>query len=246
MINDGYVVVTHFSSIVILSHNKLPYTQACISSIREYTVPNTYEIIVVDNNSSDGTKEWLEKQNTIRCIYNSENLGFPVGCNQGMNISCGDTVVLLNNDTVVTKNWLSLLLDSLYSSNEIGAVSPVTNNSSYYQAIPTQYQSLEEMHQFAEGYNNNHAALEHRIKLVGFCMVIKKSIIDSVGLFDERFTLGNFEDDDYSFRILKAGYKLALCRNVFIHHFGSISLKENPEAYGQLLLNNREPEIFMV
>ena len=65
-------------------------------------------------------------------------------------------------------------------------------------------------------------------KLIGFCMMIKKEVINKIGLLDENFLIGNFEDDDYCLRMRKAGYKLILCKDTFIHHFGSISFKNTP------------------
>ena len=90
------------TSIIILTHNKLEYTQLCINSIRDFTEVGSYEIIIVDNNSTDGTVEWLSKQPDILSIFNSENLGFPKGCNQGIEASTGDNILLLNNDTIAT------------------------------------------------------------------------------------------------------------------------------------------------
>ncbi|WP_164472821.1 glycosyltransferase [Cohnella candidum] len=229
------------TSIVIATFNKLDYTQQCISSIREYTEPGTYEIIVVDNRSTDGTVEWLQSQPDIRAILNDENFGFPKACNQGIEISTGDNILLLNNDTIVTKDWLTNLLTSLYSSPEIGAVGSVTNSCSYGQAIPVTYNSLAEMQAFAAELNvSDPSAWEERLKLIGYCMLIKKSILDEIGLLDERFTPGNYEDDDISLRIRLAGFKLLLCRDTFIHHYGSVSFRDAPPQYIQLMQNNRQ------
>ena len=104
------------TSIVILTYNKLNYTKKCIESIRKYTCKESYEIIVVDNASTDGTIEWLKTQSDIITIFNKENLGFPKGCNQGIKIAKGDEVLLLNNDVIVTPKWLINLLEALYSS----------------------------------------------------------------------------------------------------------------------------------
>ncbi len=229
------------TSIIVLTHNQLTYTQACIDSIRKHTSDTPYEIIIVDNHSTDGTPEWLSQQSDIRTIFNDDNRGFPTGCNQGIEIAKGEAILLLNNDTVVTENWLTLLLDCLYSEPSIGAVGPVTNNCSNYQTIPVSYPSLLEMQLFAGQYNQRDPdKWERRLKLVGFCMLIKRSIVDEIGLLDERFSPGNFEDDDYSLRILQAGYQLILCKNVFIHHFGSTSFKTNPEQYRRLLHDNEK------
>lgn len=229
------------TSIVILTHNKLDYTKLCIESIRKYTPKWSYEIIVVDNNSTDDTVNWLKQQKDIKTIFNNENLGFPKGCNQGIEIATGDNILLLNNDTIVTHNWLENLVECLYSSSDIGAVGAVTNNCSYYQAIQVSYKSLEEMQVFARRFNvSNPDKWEERLKLIGFCMLIKREVVEKIGLLDERYTPGNYEDDDYSLRIRKAGYRLMLCQDTFIHHFGSVSFGENREKFIGLLHTNRQ------
>lgn len=229
------------TSIIILTYNNLEYTKQCIESIRKHTDRNTYELIVIDNNSVDDTKDWLVKQDHIRVILNKENLGFPRGCNQGIEIAKGDNILLLNNDVIVTENWLSNLVNSLYSDERIGAVGPVTNSAAYYTAIPVEYSNLNEMHNFAQNFNKpDSEKWEERLKLIGYCMLIKREVVDKIGLLDERFTPGNFEDDDYSVRIRQAGYKLLLCKDTFIHHYGSVSWKENISGYGELLSENEK------
>ncbi len=228
------------TSIIILTYNKLEYTKLCIDSIRKFTQEGTYEIIVVDNNSSDGTIEWLKEQKDIKCIFNKENAGFPKGCNQGINIASGNNIMLLNNDTVVTQNWLENLLKCLYSSLEIGAVGPITNNCAYYQNMPVSYKDTKEMLVFAENHNiSNNEKWEERLKLIGFCILMKREIVDKIGLLDECFSPGNYEDDDYSIRIIEAGYKLMFCKDTFIHHFGNTSFKIDTE-YSKLLKKNEE------
>lgn len=228
------------TSIVILTYNKLEYTKACIDSIRRYTAPGTYEIIVVDNLSTDGTREWLAVQSDIKSIFNENNVGFPKGCNQGIDVSSGDAILLLNNDVLVTCDWLKLMIDALYSSSTIGAVGPVTNSAYGYQEIPVAYKTLDDMWSFADSYNSDNKRLwERRLKLIGYCMLIKREAIDRVGLLDERFTPGMCEDSDYSFRLLEAGYELLLCRNIFIHHFGSTSFGEMKQGQKELLAKNR-------
>jgi len=229
------------TSIVILTYNQLHHTLLCIDSIRKYTDKGTYEIITVDNHSTDGTAEWLKNQEDIRTIFNSKNVGFPKGCNQGMDIAQGDNILLLNNDVIVTPNWLSNLETCLYSSQDIGAVGVVTNSCSNFQTIPVHYKSTEEMLTFAEKHNvSNKGQWEERLRLIGFCMLIKKEVVDKIGLLDERFSPGNFEDDDYSFRIRKAGYRLILCKDTFIHHFGSASFSKSQNEFGGILNINRK------
>lgn len=228
-----------FTSIIILTYNQLEYTKICIESIRKFTNPDSYEIIIIDNNSTDGTINWLKTQEDVTVIYNNENLGFPKGCNQGIKIAKGDNILLLNNDTIVTPNWLFNMNKALWSSKEIGAVGTVSNYCSYNQEIHVNYNNIEEMLEFAYNFNKSNTSLwYYRNKLIGYCLMIKKEVLDKVGLLDEIFTPGNFEDDDISFRMLLSGYKLFLCKDTFIHHFGSISFKSSNNSYHELLKVN--------
>ena len=229
------------TSIVILSYNTLQLLQLCIESIREHTEAGTYEIIVVENASKDGSAAWLKEQSDLRCIYNEKNLGFPKGCNQGLAIATGTELLLLNSDTVVTQNWLKNLRCALYSSPQAGAAGCVTNYCSNDQQIEVPYGDLEEMQLFAAEYNkaSDPVRWEKKATLVGFCYLFKREVLEKIGWLDEQFSPGNFEDDDYSLRILQAGYDLLLCRDTFIHHFGSASFLQSctkQEASRPLLL----------
>ena len=226
------------TSIVILTFNKISYTKKCIESIRKYTSKGSYEIIVVDNASTDGTISWLKEQSDIITIFNKDNLGFPKGCNQGIEIAQGSEILLLNNDVIVTPKWLEQMLEALYSSEKVGAVGPVTNYAPG-QEITVTYQNEAEMVSFAsevtEKFKNKWS---QKTKLIGFCLLFKKSVLEEVGVLDELFSPGNYEDDDISFRILLAGYKLLLCHNIFVHHFGSTSFRNDISKFNDLLSEN--------
>ncbi len=223
--------MSHKTSIIILSYNTLELLQLCIESIRTYTEAGTYEIIVVENASEDGSAAWLRAQKDLVCIYNEENQGFPKGCNQGLKIASGTELLLLNSDVIVTKDWLENMRRALYSASSVGAVSCVTNSCSNRQQIEVPYKTIEDMQAFAAGYNTSNPALwEKRTTLVGFCYLFKREVFEKVGFLDERFSPGNFEDDDYSLRILQQGYDLLVCRDTFIHHFGHASFMK---GYGE-------------
>lgn len=228
------------TSMVILTYNNLEYTKQCIDSIRKYTEYGTYEIIVVDNASLDGTVEWLKEQEDIKKVFNNENQGFPKGCNQGIEISTGENILLLNNDVIVTVNWLSNMIKCLYSSEDIGAVGAVSNSVAYCQQVSVNYNNLYGLNRFAEKYNiSDPSKWEERIRLIGFCMLIKKKVLDEVGLLDERFSHENFEDDDLSLRIREKGYKNVLCKDTFIHHYGGASFGKS-DKYNSLIDINEE------
>ena len=178
MLVEGYkgMIENRKTSIIILTYNNLVYNHICVNSIRKYTKENTYEIIVVDNNSTDGTREWLKKQNDIKVILNDENVGFPKGCNIGIAASDKENDILfLNNDTVVTPRWLDNLKACIYSNDKVGATSSISNNCSNYQSISVPYIDVQDMIPFADANNvTNPEKWEEKPRLVAFCMLIKE------------------------------------------------------------------------
>lgn len=239
----------NLTSIIILSYNALEYTQLCLESIHKNTRQGTYEIIVVDNGSTDGSAEWLQSQKYIRCILNKDNQGFPKGCNQGLKIAKGENLLLLNNDTIVTPGWLDNMLTALHSRPDIGAVSCMTNCCQNEQALSLPYHSIEELMEVSRDFNQSNAAKWYSwMMLVGFCLLFKREVYTQLGDLDEMFSPGNFEDDDYCLRMRKAGYELLLCGDTYIHHFGSVAFtgkndaaqqKAKEERYKALVLKNR-------
>ncbi len=115
------------TSIVIVTHNQLEYTRQCLDSIRQLT-DEPYELIVVDNGSTDGTVEYLRALPDVRVIANRRRTaGFPAAVNQGIAVAAGRQVLLLNNDVVVTTGWLGRMLRALHSDPKIGLVGPRSN-----------------------------------------------------------------------------------------------------------------------
>lgn len=229
-------------SFVILTFNQLDYTKLCIDSIRANCKDDTYEIVIVDNNSTDGTVEWLKDQKDIKVIFNEKNEGFPKGCNQGIEIANKDNdIFLLNNDTIIMQNSIFNMRMALYSERAIGAVGAVSNYVSNNQKVNVKFEEIDDYIKFAlENNVVDEKSYEQRAKLVGFAMFIKREVLDEIGLLDERFTPGNYEDDDLSIRIAISGKKLLLAKDSYIHHFGSISFKKDVQAYEKLLTCNRE------
>lgn len=239
--NNNKVNVNNMS-FVILTYNQLEYTKVCIESIRNYCNKNTYEIIVVDNHSTDGTVEWLRVQEDIKVIYNDDNKGFPKGCNQGIEIANKDNdIMLLNNDTVLMVNSIFNLRMALYSEENVGATGAVSNSVSNCQMISEKFDNFDEYIKFATKNNiTNESSYEERVKLVGFAMLIKRNVLEKIGYLDERFTPGNFEDDDISLRIIMSGYKILLSKDSYIHHFGSVSFRNVKGGYNELLEKNSD------
>ncbi len=225
-------VVPSLVSIVILTYNQLSYTKECVESIRRNT-PEPHEIIFVDNGSTDGTVKWLKKlvgeNRNCRLIENQQNLGFPKGCNQGIETSRGEFLVLLNNDVVVTRDWLAGMLETLQSVPDVGFVGPMTNNVIGRQKISgTGYDSLSGLPNYAAKFrsSNRYRRIESA-RVVGFCMLFRRTLAELIGLFDERFGIGNFEDDDLCLRAELAGFRNIIAGDVFVHHYGSKSFTGN-------------------
>lgn len=230
------------ASIIIVTYNNLKCTQRCLESIFEKTAYFSYEIIIVDNNSTDNTRRYLlklqDKHDNIKLILNEENLGFAKANNIGINEASGEYIIILNNDTIVTRGWLSGLIKHLERNQTLGLLGPVTNSISNRAQIKVDYTKIEDMENFAKKNRNAHInELYTDINVIAmFCLALRREVYEEIGPLDETFTVGMFEDDDYSYRAIKKGYEIACADDVFIHHYGGASFFK--------LKNNEYMEIF--
>ncbi|MHA2858298.1 glycosyltransferase family 2 protein [Paenibacillus lautus] len=225
------------TSIIIPTFNGRELLKDCIYSIKRHT-NEPYEIIVVDNGSSDGTVD-ICRQEGITFISLANNIGFPAACNKGLKIATGDTLLLLNNDVIVTRNWLQNMLNCLNSETNIGIVGPLTNYASGKQQIDMPYTSLEEM---SNQLNEPDASKWLQVdRIVGLCFLFKRELMDRIGLLDERYSPGHFEDDDYCYRARNAGYTFRIAGDVFVFHHGSASFaKQDMSQVKHLIDTNKQ------
>lgn len=231
------------TSILILALNQLEHTRACLDSIEAHT-PQPHEVIIVDNGSTDGTPEYLRQwqgagENRI-VIRNQSNRGFAAGNNQALSLAKGQTVVLLNNDTIVTEGWLSSLLAPFKLHPQVGMVGPMSNNISGPQCVrEATYKTVAELPEFAAEW-----ALLHRgqsvpvSRAVGFCLAMSRPLVERIGGLDERFGLGNFEDDDLCIRAHLAGFEARVALDSFVHHVGSQTFKSAGINFQQAMKRN--------
>jgi len=217
-------------SIVILAHNQLKYTIKCLESIIENT-NLFYELILVDNGSTDGTTKHLESETTslissgmLKIIRNENNRGFAAGNNQGIAEAMGDYILLMNNDIIVTPGWLERMMTCAERDPRIGIVGPMSNSVSGPQLVKDvsyNLTNLDGLDDFAaEFFKRNEGKAQRFLRVVGFCMLIKRAVIDKIGGLDTSYGLGNFEDDDFSLRAALAGFESWMAQDCFIHHFG--------------------------
>lgn len=216
------------ASVIILCCNELEYTRLCLESVLRHTRP-PYELVLVDNGSTDGTPGFLEEFRArpgpvhVEVIRNETNRGFPAGCNQGLVRARGEYVVFLNNDTIVTPGWLDgLVAWAHHDWPSVGLVGAVSNYAAPPQQVPAGYNDLRELEGFAARRRQEYAGQAVQVdRLTGFCLLVRREVLERIGGFDEQFGLGFFDDDDLCVRAREAGFRLLLALDVFIHHFGS-------------------------
>jgi len=228
------------TSIVIVTHNQLEYTRQCLDSVRRFT-DEPFELIVVDNASTDGTVEYLRALPGVRVIANDANRGFPAAVNQGIAIASGRQVLLLNNDTVVTTGWLGRMLRALHGDPLVGLVGPCSNFVSGPQQVEAGYDNMAELDGFAWDWGKAHEGLRVQVnRLVGFCLLIRREVIETIGLLDERFGVGCFEDDDYCLRAIQAGFRAVIAGDAFVHHYGGRTFVGSGVDVGRLMAENQQ------
>ncbi len=214
------------TAIITLTFNKLEEaTKPFLNSLYEFTPENDFDLIIVDNGSKDGTKEFLQefssKYKNIKLIFNEENLGYSKGNNIGIKEALkGDYgyIGLLNNDILFTPDWLKDTLNFFNKDEKIGLISPRIQKKKEVsiENYLTKYKS------FLAKYKNN---LRYTIEPLFCCVLAKKEVIEKIGLLDENFTPAFFEDNDYCFRTLYQGFRLAICNRTFVFHNHSTTSK---------------------
>ncbi len=160
-----------------------------------------------------------------RLVLNSENRGFCVGSNQGLQTATGENLVLLNNDVIVTPGWLERLLNCADSDSRIGMVGPMSNYVSGCQGVAEvgyDTSTLVGLEDFADHWTRQHVGevIEYW-RQIGFCMLIRRAVIDKIGGLDPIYGLGTFDDDDFCLRASIAGFTAVSAKDCFVHHFGS-------------------------
>ena len=239
-------VVRHHQSvdIIVCVHNALDDVKRCLESVVCNTYP-PYQIIIVDDGSSLETKEYLQSfvyGQSVTLIRNEEATGYTKAANTGLRATSGDFAVLLNSDTIVPPLWLDRLIECANSATEIGMIGPLSNTASW-QSVP---EILNERGDWADNplptgwaindYSVEVARVSPRIYprvgfLNGFCILIKRQLINDIGLFDEViFARGYGEENDYSLRATERNWQLAVADDCYVFHAQSKSYSHERRA----------------
>lgn len=220
------------TDIVIVGWDKCETTSRCLHSVYHHTPPELYQITYVDNGSKRDHADAFIRDPfpEIQYVQLPFNTGFVHGANVGMALSLlseSDYVLLLNNDTRIPEGddtWLQRLIAPMLEDSQIGAVG----------AVSDRVYGCQKRKERGEGF-------AYAPVLIGFCLLLRKAAIRKVGLLDEQFTPGNYEDYDYCIRLEKAGWKLAVAEDVWIHHEQHTSFRElnQTDKFSDLLDGNR-------
>lgn len=221
-------------SIVLINWNGIIDLKDCLPSLRKVKYPKV-EIILVDHGSKDGSIEYVKKNfPEIKLIETKKNLGFALGNNVGYEKTKGEYVLILNNDTIVTSDFLDYLVETLRAEG-VGVVQPkiIFADTKKLQTAGTYLTNSGFLYHVGYDKNPREKKYNNRTKIFsanGACMLIKREIIGKVGLFDKDFFL-YFEETDFCWRVWLAGYSILYEPRAVIFHKGSRATKTLPSAF---------------
>jgi len=230
--SDGQVVDM---SIVLVCWNNKAYLDPCLKSLYEGGLKSTFDVIVVDNGSTDGSQQMLaEKYPQVKLIQNAGNVGLGKASNQGIEATNGRHVLLLNNDTLVNGPALDVLVEYLDAHPEVGATAgKLLNPDGSFQSGFAPFSTLLEEFLIVThigellwaGYPSHGDSNE--IKETGWmssaCLLVRRAALDKIGLLDEGYFIYG-DEADLQYRLNKAGWKVVFLPNSSIIHFGGRSM----------------------
>ncbi|MDL2253076.1 glycosyltransferase [Ruminococcaceae bacterium OttesenSCG-928-I18] len=211
-------------AIVLCTKDNLAYCKACIAGILSQTALPNYEIIVVDRGSTDGTRDLLKELEeedlpSLRVLLADDEKNFAAGCNMGIREATSDYVVLLEDNTFVSRGWLTALLSQMHREKELGLCCPATNLGAGEAKVPVYYRNAAEMAQYAYLYTWQHLGQmrEKGKSLSLFCAILRRKTFTDLGPLDEDYQGSRLCGYDLSMALRKEGLRLAVAEDAFVH-----------------------------
>lgn len=236
-------------SVVIVNYNVKYFLEQCLLSVIKASSHIEAEILVVDNNSSDGSVEYIRQRfPSVQVIANKDNPGFSKANNQGILMAKGEFILILNPDTLVAEDTFDICIDFMDNHADAGAlgVKMIDGKGNFLpeskRALPTPEVAFYKMFGLARLFPNSHRFGKYHLSylskdetnpvdiLSGAFMFFKKKVLDEVGFFDEAYFMYG-EDIDLSYRVLKAGYKNYYLADTTIIHYKGESTKKGSLNY---------------
>jgi len=215
-------------SIIVLNYNGRKYLDGCFQSLSELDYPN-YEVVMIDNRSTDDSVEYVKRNyEWVSVIQTGRNGGFAFGNNIGIKETEGEYVFLLNNDTISTKTFLRRIVEVAESHPDIGVVSPIPLHMADENCVDLILDKVR------RGEWENTANLS---TVAGATMLIKRRVLDDIGLLDETMFL-YWEDTEFCWRANLLGYKVVEVYDAIVYHLWmSTGLKNRGDAMFEFLKN---------
>jgi GT2 family glycosyltransferase len=218
-------------TIVIPTFNRLDLTVVCLDAIERATPAGRFEVVAVDNASSDGTPSWLREQQgagRLRAILNAQNLGFGRACNLGARVARGRYVLLLNSDTEVQPGWLEAIVGKADSDPGIGVAGArllYPNGTVQHAGIAFENGLPYHIHRGARPDDPRVLKEREFAAVTGACFLIARDLYERLGGFDESYHM-YVEDVDLCLRVWEAGLRVVYCPDCVVVHHESASITD--------------------
>ena len=227
--------------IIIPVYKGVEETVNCINSVYNVDCQQEFKVIVINDCSPEpeltDKLRILSSELSFTLIENEVNLGFVGTVNRGMKLSSKNDVLLLNSDTIVTNNWLSKITRAAYSNSTIGTVTPFSNNAticSYPRfCVDNELPKTITLNELSDVFaKENKEGIVDLPTAHGFSMFIKRATLNEVGFFDEqKWGKGYAEENDFSLRAARLGWRNVMATDAFVHHLGSVSFAGNTDEF---------------
>lgn len=221
--SENYNIDIKPLSIILVAKDNLEYTKIALESIKRYNNKDTYEIVVVDYNSSDGTKFFLQKEDNIKFVSLNEERGLLSAYNAGLlKVKLDNDVLILKNDTVIMPNSILNLRLALYEEKDTGAVAPISNKGDKNQLSKVICSDFNKYVSFCTKNNIYNTEVHKRTQTFSnFALLIKGEVLLKVGLLNEKFITEERDKNNFRFKIPMTEYGMLICNDSFVYRISN-------------------------